>query len=261
MTQQRGNILFLILLAIILFAALTYAVNSGTRGGGKDAGGEKAKSAASTIVNHSTLMQQTVNRLMLTNGCKESELSFEDTYDTGYTNNARADGSCKLFDPAGGGLEYPVPDESWLDPSWKSVEPAFYGKWFFFSAVCVNYLGGPGGCSGNGLLTDNDLVVFLPFVTKSVCQSINDSLGIPPRSDGNPVMNGGDVLDFGNLYKFRGAFSGWGSNVTFHLTPSAYNGNTATFYDKHYGCFEHSDSSSGPVSSNRFVFYQVLLVR
>ena len=63
---QSGNILFLILLAIILFVALSYAVNSGMRGGGKDAGNEKNSLSYSGILQSASLMENSLNRMMLT---------------------------------------------------------------------------------------------------------------------------------------------------------------------------------------------------
>lgn len=116
-SSQRGNILFLILLAIILFAALAYAVNNGLRGGGKDASSESAKAIAAQVIQYTTLMEQTVSRLRLSNGCKDTEISFlydsdgdgvvetngQDDY---YNPNAPTDKRCHVFDPAGGGMSY-----------------------------------------------------------------------------------------------------------------------------------------------------------
>ena len=68
MITQRGNILFLILLAVVLFAALSYAVTQGMRGGGKDAGPEKFKTLASQILQNVSLMENTMMRAMTVNG-------------------------------------------------------------------------------------------------------------------------------------------------------------------------------------------------
>ena len=116
MTKERGNILFLILLAIILFAALTYAVNNGFRvSQDQNIPKEKARTIAAEIVNYSTLMEQTVNRLRVSGGCTPTQISFENTVDTTYANGgAPPDKHCNVFDPAGGGMAWKTPDSTWL---------------------------------------------------------------------------------------------------------------------------------------------------
>lgn len=66
--SQRGNILFLILLAVILFAALSYAVTSSMRGGGNNAAKESAQTEASHILNYFTQIDTAVQRMMMTGG-------------------------------------------------------------------------------------------------------------------------------------------------------------------------------------------------
>ena len=50
--REEGNVLFLILIAVVLFAALSYAVTSSTRSGGGSVSKDKAKSYAAAIVQH-----------------------------------------------------------------------------------------------------------------------------------------------------------------------------------------------------------------
>lgn len=71
----RGNILFLILLAVVLFAALAYAVTSSMRGGGNNASSEQNKALAATIINYFALVENTVNRMLLM-GVKIDQLDF-----------------------------------------------------------------------------------------------------------------------------------------------------------------------------------------
>ena len=108
MEKQKGNALFLILIAVALFAALSYAVtNSGRGGSGIDK--EQASIASSEIVAYAGLATATVERLKLY-GCADNEISFErspfDGSDTVYFNaNSPADFSCHVFHPSAGGLD------------------------------------------------------------------------------------------------------------------------------------------------------------
>lgn len=58
--SERGNILFMILIAVALFAALSYAVTSSSRGGSKGIGEERARLLASRIVQYGTSIEQAV---------------------------------------------------------------------------------------------------------------------------------------------------------------------------------------------------------
>lgn len=106
---QRGNILFLILLAVVLFAALAYAVTSSLRGGGRDASSENDRAYAATLTQYASLIESTVNRMMLTGNVKVEQLDFQAV---GYSSeganvNCTATGStaCKVFHPDGGGIQ------------------------------------------------------------------------------------------------------------------------------------------------------------
>mgnify|MGYP000299430875 CR=1 FL=1 len=132
--RENGNILFLILLAIILFVALSYAI-MGQRDGSKDASSESMKAKAAQMIQAAALMEQTVNRLRLVNGCKDTEISFENTMVSGYVNAATpADGRCKVFDKAGGGLSWPD------NPSYsKDFDPDY--NWTFGGQYIITNVG------------------------------------------------------------------------------------------------------------------------
>lgn len=66
-SKTRGNILFLILLAVVLFAALSYAVTQSMRGGGNNASKENASLIASDILSYASLIEVETNRIMLIN--------------------------------------------------------------------------------------------------------------------------------------------------------------------------------------------------
>ena len=107
--SQRGNILFLILLAVVLFAALSYAVTSSTRGGGNDASGETAQAQAAELMNYFAQLDTAVQRMILTGGVKDYELNFfyqtNNKFVYGAADNTNCtDSRCRVFDPAGGAV-------------------------------------------------------------------------------------------------------------------------------------------------------------
>jgi hypothetical protein len=110
MRHQHGNVLFLILIAVILFAALSYAVTQSNKGGGSDARKEKSSLAGNQILNYANSVNAAVMALRISRGCDDTQISFENPIVSGYENaNAPLDKRCHVFDPAGGGLAYQKP--------------------------------------------------------------------------------------------------------------------------------------------------------
>ncbi len=106
---QSGNILFLILLAVVLFAALSYAVTQGMRGGGNNASSESGQAQSAEILNYFAQMDAAVQRMMVTGGVKDYELNFyyqsPNKFVFGSNDNTNCTASsCRVFDPAGGGV-------------------------------------------------------------------------------------------------------------------------------------------------------------
>lgn len=104
--SQHGNVLFLILIAVALFAALSYAVSVSMRNGGGSAANEKTETEVASVLQYFTGMRQAIDRMRL-NGCDDAQISFERTGSTAYTNpNSPADKRCHVFSPNGGGISY-----------------------------------------------------------------------------------------------------------------------------------------------------------
>ncbi|MGB1077249.1 MAG: hypothetical protein ACPG05_02995 [Bdellovibrionales bacterium] len=75
--RESGNVLFLILIAVALFAALSYAVTQSSRGGGDGATKEKNTFSGLEYVQIGRDIKVAVQRLMLIGGCSLEELSFD----------------------------------------------------------------------------------------------------------------------------------------------------------------------------------------
>lgn len=153
--SQCGSILFMILLAVALFGALYVAVTGSDRGN-KDASSENIGNVASQIIQYSTNVEQTVSRLLLSNGCTDRQISFENTFVSGYTNaSSPSDGRCHVFSATGGGME------------WQTMPTASGGTDYFFTPTIVTGTGNDGNA---------DLVMIAPNVSQEICQAINSSV-------------------------------------------------------------------------------------
>lgn len=184
--QIRGNILFLILLAIVLFAALSYAVTSSMRGGGRDAGSENAELGAAQILQWFTAVDNAVMRMELS-GIKYEDMSF--VYDgkyyggnplNNYMNNTRCTSdTCRIFKPDGGGVAPPdFLKYGTKDPTGASGSSLSPGGAVLLMAQW------PG--AGTDL---NDVTVFLYYISIDVCTAIRNKLSqsITPVVGGTPV--------------------------------------------------------------------------
>ena len=108
MKSEAGNALFLILIAVALFAALSYAVTSSGRGGG-GIDKEQYSIIAARMVQHFGSMEQAINRMKIINGCSDEEISFEhapfDGTDTARDNPVTGDNyECFIYHSDGGGV-------------------------------------------------------------------------------------------------------------------------------------------------------------
>jgi hypothetical protein len=73
---QNGNILFLILIAVALFAALSYAVTTGSRNSSSGISKDKAKLAASALIQYGTQLENGINRITVSGQYKPWQVNF-----------------------------------------------------------------------------------------------------------------------------------------------------------------------------------------
>tara|TARA_B100000686_G_scaffold332632_1_gene397606 strand:- start:782 stop:1525 length:744 start_codon:yes stop_codon:yes gene_type:complete len=245
MRYQSGNALFLILIAVALFAALSYAVtNSGRGGGGIDR--ETAQISSAQVVQYGAAIEQAILRLRLINGCQDTQISFErapyDGSDTDYFyNNGVSDFSCHVFHPNGGGVAYTDLPAGLNDGS----------DYFFHSYSCISGVG-TGRATSNSDTTCNstgttDLVLFIPSIDLQTCLSINRSAGIPDVSGEPPQDHSGAWEQSASFQHYRGIFY-----TGYQLSDQSGN---FSFDGKNYGCFE---GGGVPVADTYNMYYVVL---
>lgn len=184
--RQRGNILFLILLAVVLFAALSYAVTQSTRGSGNDASNEKVQAQAAELMNYFASIDLGVQRMLTTGGIKDYELNFfyqtAGNYVFGSLDNTNCTESrCRVFDPAGGGVIGRKTAAFARDPA-NAVTNTLDSARLVYASI-------PGAGTSK-----TDIVFWVGGVSMPLCREINKRFSV----------NGGEVI-YGNVDAAQGS--------------------------------------------------------
>lgn len=227
--SQSGNVLFYILIAVSLLAALSYAVSQSGRGSIAAVSDEKARLLATEIIEYANAISNATAQLRL-RGCTKAQISFEN-HVTGNANaSAPPDKTCHIFELAGGGVTYKPPNPDTLS----NISSNGYG---FSIADQVSQVG-----TDCGTTACNEIIFYVHQLKLPVCLALNTLLSIanpgdaPPESAADTDLNGAA----GDVYS--------GSSIGDSITDS-----TATiFAGKTAGCMYN-----GP--SDTYAFYRVLI--
>lgn len=187
---EHGNVMFYILIAVALMAALIFAVNQSGRGSVGAVNEEKARIIASELIDYSNSVATGFSQLRL-RGCKIEEISFENAVDLNYTNgNAPGDKSCHVFELAGGGITFKLPPAEAL-----ASTP---GKQLFTTGYEIHQVGA--SCDDTAC---TELVMATGPLKKEICDQVNDRLGINKIGDPAPE----DAASFGGAGPYQGAIA------------------------------------------------------
>lgn len=193
MVKKRGNVLFIILLGIALFAAVSAAIMS-TSSGGKNIKTERAALRAQQIMRYGEQVKKAVDQLY-TNGVSEADIRFASPLLASHYGDITSNTGNQVFTDDGGGLPYtPPPAEALVTTT---------NTWEFFGTSNVPQVG----------TTAADLVIVLPDVKLAVCQKINEFIGY--TDDATPPVD--DATDSKCVYsstsadRFAGTFATGGS--------------------------------------------------
>ncbi len=244
--SENGNALFLILIAVTLFGALSYAVTHSTRDGPLHMNREQQMLEASRILNFSINVKVAVQRMLLS-GVRETDISFANnnvymlgngTYNCWNTNPNCTSTACQVFHTAGGGI---VPEDfpaaGYKPPSW------------------TNTVQNPGSVSLRvGGIADvgssaPELMLMVDYITPEICNAINAKLGITTN------YNGTSTTSEPAMTTRPGNFGGCGNPANYSNTNIF--GNVATiFKGKEAFCAPSDASYPGALR-----YHQVLIVR
>lgn len=168
--SEKGNILFLILLAVVLFAALSYAVTQSLRGGGQGASNETNLVSSASLTSYPVGVRAAILR-MTVGGTDVTTLRFDppSVFAIGITTSALQ--ALNVFHPSGGGAVFS------LIPSNALVTPSTTASWVFNSLNEINGIGTSSASTGASA-PGNDLIAFADGLTSGLCQKINTELGV-----------------------------------------------------------------------------------
>ncbi len=243
--RPSGNVLFLILIAVLLFAALSYAVaHSARNSGSMTAGREKIKIAVAAAQQQALSYRMGIHRVMMMNGVRENELSFVNDIWPAFLNNAShydnpdcAGGACRIFAADGGATVYAAPPAD-LTAKCKTTCPNYNS---------ADYWAFSGNAFIPGIGTDALPELLTAFrVDQETCAAINDALGIANPSGAPPQIPGSGLVFTGG---FRGVF-GTLKHVSTTFPAEAAGRDT--------GCVNQQHAT---YSGNHAWFYYVLLAR
>lgn len=247
MKNQQGNVLFLILIAVALFAALSYAVTRSSRGG-SNASSETQQLDTAQMMQYAASMKIAVQRLKLMNKCADNEFDFDHgnfssaVYQRG---DAVVRADCAIFKGSGAGLPWVAPPDS---------VQAQTGTSEFMISTAVQF-GGIGIYDFSS--ADAKELVYFAHVTQDMCIDINNRLGVENPS-GTPPFDNSNIIDippggwqvYGDLYcrdsNNNACFTNGGKTIGDSDAPE--------LRGQEAGCvYEQND--------DEYFFYQVLLAR
>lgn len=221
---QRGNALFLILIAVALFAALSYAVTQSGRGGGSIERETRLLTAAS-VSQHIAEIQNAVQRMQIISNCTANDISFEhsDWGHANYDHTPAAREECQIYHPNGGGATFQTIDTSVLHSSKSAL--ATFGQYAFSGGVWIYQADD----------TTVDLTMMVPHLTEDFCMELQTEMG----ETGAFQTNGANWL--GSLDAANMAFDGdYANQYSFSST-------------RHYSCIQLAGST------DNYLFYYTLI--
>lgn len=176
MAAERGNALFIILLGIVLFAALTAAITGSFRGGNSALSNTRIEALASDVIMTAAGVEKAVGKLLAKDN-SERRISFNRNVGDGYELTPSSSVSEKVFHISGGGSQYLPPHEDMLSERFPNDTDYSYGDWLFTGHMEV---------PGIGTASTGELLAILPYLREDLCIAVNKRLGIdvspPPEA-------------------------------------------------------------------------------
>lgn len=223
---QAGNVFFIILIGIVMFAALMFTFSRSARQSTESLGSRETELAISEMLNYSQKIERGIQRI-LGRSISEADISFENDVDAIYANGNCSDDRCKVFSPDGGAVRRQEPP-----PGINAGQPYFFAP---------NRVGSFDNTTKQIGTSARDLVLITP-VTFETCNIINSMTNKLTVWESNGSHNA-TVPFTGNYESAPGTVIANGNSTNQPLS----------------GCF--CDGTAPCDASDNSFFYSVILVR
>lgn len=243
---EQGNVLFLILIAVALFAALSYAVTQSTRSGGGSADRETSILNSASMTQYPASLRTSIIRMILAGTTVDAMLFNPPSAFSGTTNVEvfHPNGGGALFQNAQGDLMATLGSGTWL-----------FNANFFIPEIGIDTVG-----------AGSDLIAFLPGVASNICQRINTEFDVittdcaASPTAGVPLFTPATPAKLTQLIDTAGDFSTQ-SAAAEELQGDDSGGTCNAFSGQPSGCFYVTTDVDGDGSATDYVFYSTLLER
>lgn len=224
--KSAGNVLFLILIAVALFAALSYVVTQSTRTSGRDVSAEKAKLAASQYLQKINEFSVAINRLKIAGAY--DQVLFNDSAPSNNgtcykgTNTISGCKTIGLFHSSTG-VSPPIASDEW--PDWSDASYRYWSEWSVWNERTL--------IQNRELTTQEpDDYIYVGPVQKEVCEELSYMLNREKKTDYTFNVLGGGV-GYSNHYMDVNDRA----NIIYY--PVELSGNSRTInYETANGCME-----------------------
>lgn len=159
--RESGNALFLVLIGVVLFAALIFAVASSQTGVRSTMTQEQSRLLASEMIQYGDSIRLVIDRMMRINGVDELNSNSNGILFSANGAHANygvpgAQPATEIFHASGGGLTYHTPPEGAC------------------TAACAYEFLGQIRVNGVGTATRYELAMIVPDIAPEVCQQLNE---------------------------------------------------------------------------------------
>ena len=222
--SQRGSALLYVFIGVVLFGSLMFMYSRSAQDSSGKLTKHQASIDAAEVINYAQAVNRVVQRLLM-NGCSETQISFENNFESGYTNaSAPVDLSCHVFSPKGVQYKYPP---TGAESNYTAGAQPGYHNYAFNGNMIIDDIG-----------TNAPELIMWSMTNKEVCDEINAMIEKTTADDtfGDGIIGG----------EFTGSFGTAGPG---------------TIGDESYpaaipqGCFNR------PTYAGQYIFYSVLISR